>query len=241
MLALAKEVSRLYPELSAAGGLVNGLQSALREIGSPHMVVGRSVDVGVVCARVEGRQRRCQAYIVEQRRLFVFDLWAQNSMLVGAMTGSMMEVAGRVHKWIECTCSAADVVAGLERVSARDDGLIYDARDDIDRAWRELSNDPKLTAFVREALRRETLRQLRPYGSLDALGFSRCTRYPFTADIPFVAPSGAGQFRVLDASQRKVIGRGDPAYAADLIEALLPPNCGPALSGTRESLGPLDT
>lgn len=241
MRALAKRVNQLYPELIEAGGFDSALQMALRDIGSAHAAIRRNVNIGVVCVRVEGYNRRCQAYIVEQERLFVFDLWKQDFILVGATAGSVMEVARRVYKWLGTRCSAADVVARLERVSVRDDGLVYSAREEVDQAWSRMScpND-SLTAFMREASGREKLRQLFPYGGEFSFGFSRCTRYPFTEDIPVVQPSRPGQFMVLDAPFGKVLGRGDAAEAANLVEALLPRNCGPAVSGTREELGPLD-
>jgi Family of unknown function (DUF6193) len=232
--------NRLYPELITAGGLANALQMALHEIGSSYTVFGRNVNVGVVCVRVEGEQRHCQAYIVEQRRLFVFDLWEQHARFVCATAGSLMDVAQRIHQWLASPCSAADVVAGLELVTVDDDGMVYDARDDVDRAWRELPSyaDPSLAAFVREASEREKLRQLLPYGGGHCIGFSRCTQYPFTRDLPVVWPSGPGQFTVKMFG--KVFGCGDAAYAADLVVALLPPNCGPAVSGPSAALGPLE-
>ena len=239
MLALARDVNPLYPELIRAGGLVNALQVALRESGSPYTVSERIVNVGVVCARLEGEERRrCQVYIVEQRRLFVFDLWTRDSILVAATAGSMIDVARRTHKWLAATYSASDVVAGLERVSVRDDGMAYDAREEVDQAWREVSHvDPSLLGFLREASKREKLRQLFPFGGNHCFGFSRCTRFPFTDDIPLVKASGAGQFAVVDRSWM-ILGRGNAASAADLVVALLPPNCGPAVSGTCDAFGP---
>jgi hypothetical protein len=247
MLALAKDVNQLYSDLIGTGGLVNALEIAFRNIGSPHTVFRRSVNVGVVCARVEDerhisplrQRRRCQAYIVDQQRLFVFDLWKGDSILVGATAASLIDVAGRIHTWLATPCLAADVVAGLERVSVHDDGMLYDSRDDVELAWRSVmdSDDRWLTAFAQEASQREKLRQLLPYGGSHYLGFSRCTRHPFTRDIPIVWPSGDGVFRVTDDfASHKVFGRGDAAYAADLIQSLLPPYCGPAVSGTCDSL-----
>jgi len=196
----------------------------------------------VACARVEGERRRGQAYLVEQQRLFVFDLWAQESILVAATTKSVMEVARRIHMWLASMCLAGDVVAGLERVSVRDDGMVYDAREEVDQAWREMSHvrNPNLTTFVREASARERLRQLFPYGGDHYFGFSRCTRYPFTQDIPVVWPIGRGQFKVLDKTFKNVLGCGDAAYAANVVVALLPPNCGPAVAGTCEALRRLE-
>ena len=241
MLALAKDVSELYPELIAAGSLVKALETALRNAGSPYTVIERRINIGVLCARVEGEGKRSQAYIVKQQRLFVFDLWRQNSILVGATTPSLMDAVERIHSWLATTSSAADVVAGLERISVDDDGIVYNARDDIDQAWSCALDSPSFAAFAREASKREKLRQLFPYGTY-YLGFSRCTRYPFTFDIPIVHASGADEFTVRDRdrSSDKVYGRGNAVYAADLVEALLPPDCGPAVSGTRESLGPPD-
>src|SRR5262249_41660393 len=111
-----------------------------------------------------------------------------------------------------------------------------DARDDVDQAWRVVPPAPSLAAFKHEASKRDKLRQLFPYGGSFSLGFSRCTREPFTRDIPAVSSSGPAHFVVRDVSSQKVFGRGDAAYAATLVEALLPPDCGPAVSGTCDSL-----
>lgn len=237
MLALAKDVNQQYPELIEAGGFHRALELALRDSGSPHAVVRRNLNIGVLCARVEGERRRCQAYIVEQQRLFVFDLWMNDFILVSATAGSIKYLAGRIHKWLSSTCPARDVVTNLERVTVKDDGMVYEAREEVDEAWQDMSNAvPSLRAFVREAAAREKLRQLFPYGGGFSVGFSLCTRYPFTEDIPVVWPSKDGQFRVMDSSSQNVLGRGDAAHAADLVVSHLPSYCGPAVAGTAGSL-----
>ena len=246
MMALAKELSRLYPDVIEAGGLANALQAALRAHGSPHIVRERPVSVDVACVRVDGEHRRCQAYVLEQQRRFVFDLWSaqeDRSIVVGALTESLLDVGARVHKWLGATCSAAEAVNGLERVSVDDDGIAYSARDDIDRKWRDMLEVTAYPALLQEALEREKLRVLLPYGYF-YLGFSRCTRFPFTSGIPTAWPSGHGRFTVIDefpnvTGHGHVLGHGDAAWAADVIEAYVPSDFGAAVSGTRESLPPL--
>jgi uncharacterized protein DUF6193 len=245
---LAKEVDDLYPELIAAGGLVNGVQAALREIGSSLPVSGKSVTVA--CARVTAGERASQVYLVAQRRLFVFDLWIRDSILAGATTGSLAEGARAIDRWLSSQCSALDVISGLELVAVRDDGTVEQGGDAVEEHWcsyivsASSHGTPDLVApaywaFVREAAQRTKLRQLFPYGGAHFFGFSRCTKYPFTTDTPFVVAVGQGRFAVVTQSGTE-LGRGNAAYAADMVVSHLPPNCGAAVPGTAAALEPSD-
>lgn len=98
----------------------------------------------------------------------------------------------------------------------------------------------RMDPVVIAASKRPALRQLFPilsmYGSLK---FSRCTKYPFSWDLPTIVNNTAGDFvyEVCAAGPSgTVLGSGDADYAADLLVQHVPQNCGPAFLGTVEGL-----
>lgn len=109
-----------------------------------------------------------------------------------------------------------------------------------------------LIPLVEKAMETPALRQLFPYASHVWLCFSRCTGYPFSGDCPHVCssrwiptmearPSNEQRedlgpvkaYTVADA-KGKFLGEGDAAEAIELVVRNLPPNCGPAVHGTRD-------
>ncbi|MFB8003572.1 DUF6193 family natural product biosynthesis protein [Nocardia sp. NPDC056000] len=85
------------------------------------------------------------------------------------------------------------------------------------------------------------LRVLFPFTSVTTLHLSRCTRYPFSFDIPCVVSDNAGGFDVIRTPQMaagpRMIGVGvSVADAVALIAAHLPHGCGRAIEGTAENL-----
>ncbi|GAB3203450.1 DUF6193 family natural product biosynthesis protein [Nocardia tengchongensis] len=80
-----------------------------------------------------------------------------------------------------------------------------------------------------------------PFTSVTVLHLSRCTRYPFSFDVPCVVPDFTGTFKVMRTHNMvtgpKMIGVGvTAAEAVTLIAAHLPEGCGPAIDGTAEDL-----
>jgi hypothetical protein len=72
------------------------------------------------------------------------------------------------------------------------------------------------------------LRELFPMAGHGVLYLSRCTRYPWTHDVPTAFPQVAGGYRVRRASDRTLVGVAatvEEAYAS--IAAHLPPHSAP--------------
>ncbi|MEU6086766.1 DUF6193 family natural product biosynthesis protein [Streptomyces sp. NPDC047085] len=75
--------------------------------------------------------------------------------------------------------------------------------------------------------------------------FSRCTRFPWSGDLPSVFPLAGERFRVLRlheprGSGREEVGEADTAEeAVELVVSHLPTGCGPAVDGTPDVLDPL--
>jgi hypothetical protein len=232
-------INDFYADLVALGGLANALQSAFREIGSSLTVsaLDKSIDF-LAFASVKLGSRFSQVYIAALERLFLFDFWARGVMLAQGQTPHLTEMARAIDRWVASRCTTSDLAADFKFVAIEKKAAGYERGEEVEERWqsyRESIGFPELETFVEAASRRLQLRQLFPYTSLNAFGFSRCTGYPFTHDTPFVRPV-QGQYEVVSASG-KVLGRGNADEAADLVVVNLPPNCGPAVAGTAEVLG----
>jgi hypothetical protein len=88
--------------------------------------------------------------------------------------------------------------------------------------------------LIKAAMKRPELRQLFPYTSLTCLCFSRTTGYPFTKDCPVIEPRGNGKYAVYMPNSQEFLGEGTVEEALDIAVKNLPPDCGPAVSGTAD-------
>ncbi|MGJ5829952.1 DUF6193 family natural product biosynthesis protein [Streptomyces ossamyceticus] len=102
-------------------------------------------------------------------------------------------------------------------------------------------------ALVEAAYANPALRALFPLVTHGSLQFSRCTRFPWSQDLPSVFPyDGERYFSVRRlheprGSGREQIGGAVTAdEAVELVASHLPPGCGPALDGTPDDLEPLN-
>jgi hypothetical protein len=122
-----------------------------------------------------------------------------------------------------------------ERAEDRWERLVSQASRRMERErfeWETL--DPAVIA----ASRRPALRQLFPTMSMKmCLMFSRCTRFPFSTDLPRIVNSGEFAYTVYAGfPSQAVLGSGDADYVADLVVEHLPQDCGPAFVGSVDEL-----
>ncbi|WP_223179123.1 DUF6193 family natural product biosynthesis protein [Streptomyces spongiicola] len=126
--------------------------------------------------------------------------------------------------------------------------------DIVEAQWQRLlttAGEPELPAgtpplepfltLVRAAYAEPLLRQLYPWTSHWRLGFSRCTAFPFTMDIPLVYGCSVGGYRVEQPKSGPYDTEwiGDTSTAQEAVAMVverLPPGCGPAFIGTTEDL-----
>ncbi|WP_406396804.1 DUF6193 family natural product biosynthesis protein [Streptomyces sp. NBC_01653] len=107
---------------------------------------------------------------------------------------------------------------------------------------REMDANLIDTALVEAAYANPALRALFPLVSHGSLQFSRCTRFPWSQDLPSIFPHGERHFRVLPLHEPRGSGRdqiGDAVTADEAVELVashLPPGCGPALDGMPDDL-----
>ncbi|MEV5729067.1 MULTISPECIES: DUF6193 family natural product biosynthesis protein [Streptomyces] len=96
--------------------------------------------------------------------------------------------------------------------------------------------------LVEAAYANPALRALFPLVSHGSLQFSRCTRFPWSQDLPSIFPYDGRLFRVVRLHEPRGSGReqiGGPVTAdeaVELVAAHLPAGCGPALDGTPDVL-----
>lgn len=238
---MPKDTRRLYPDLISAGGLRNALQTTLTALGSTLNVSGLEETVNfVVYARVEAGSRFSQVYIAAEERLFLFDFWSRGVMLAQGQTPNLTDMAKAINRWVGSSCTTAELALDFPFVEVEPKAVAFENGEEVEYRWREYLTNiddqfPELVAFIQAASRRQELRQLFPYTSLNRFCFSRCTGYPFTSDTPYVWPQRDGQYQVL-SPDGQVLGRGDVEAAVQLVIEHLPENCGPAVAGTAEDV-----
>ncbi|WP_079173617.1 DUF6193 family natural product biosynthesis protein [Streptomyces monashensis] len=99
--------------------------------------------------------------------------------------------------------------------------------------------------LVEAAYANLALRSLFPMVSHGSLQFSRCTRFPWSQDLPSIFPLDGERFRVLrlhepQGSGRERIGGAFTAEeAVEIAAAHLPDGWGPAVDGEPDILEPL--
>ncbi|WP_408630726.1 DUF6193 family natural product biosynthesis protein [Micromonospora coxensis] len=76
-----------------------------------------------------------------------------------------------------------------------------------------------------------------PFLSHNTLRFSRCTGYPYSADVPHVEPTHGNRFRVVAPGGSLVVeGANARDAAAAAVASSLPPGFPPAVAGTARDL-----
>ncbi|MEV0241721.1 DUF6193 family natural product biosynthesis protein [Streptomyces sp. NPDC050674] len=132
-----------------------------------------------------------------------------------------------VEKDIRGTAPDDPVAAKWQDVRDMDESLIY--KDLVEAAYAN-----------------PALRALFPLVTHGSLQFSRCTRFPWSQDLPSIFPyDGERYFRVrrlhepLGSGRERIGGPVTADEAVELVAAHLPPGCGPALDGTPDDLDSL--
>jgi hypothetical protein len=220
--------------------LMPALQAALQTLGSQLELTGMGEDApnfGKSFARVEREARFCQ--IMTTSGNFRVDFWDQGVCLVNAGTSDVDELAKAIHLWVDSNCNL-DTLSIFTFIEVPAASYAHENGDEVEQKWQSLLESipktyPELNEFVTEASQRPRLRQLFPYTSLNTFCFSRCTGYPYTKDLPIVVPVKDNAYEVI-SRDGQALGSGNANWAANIVEASLPENCGPAVPGTAEDL-----
>ncbi|MEU3302476.1 MULTISPECIES: DUF6193 family natural product biosynthesis protein [unclassified Streptomyces] len=120
-----------------------------------------------------------------------------------------------------------------------------DVPESVTKEWLSVLSEPSSVidpSLTRAAYENPQLRSFFPLISHGSLQFSRCTRYPWSRDVPALFRRRAGGFSVLrlwetgESGRREVGVAGTAAEAVDLLVATLPEAWGPAIEGTSDDL-----
>ncbi|MFF0413409.1 DUF6193 family natural product biosynthesis protein [Kitasatospora sp. NPDC004745] len=123
-----------------------------------------------------------------------------------------------------------------------------EAEDPVAAQWqlvREMNENRIDKHLVEAAYTNPALRSLFPLVGHGSLQFSRCTRFPWSQDLPSIFPLDGQRFRVLrlhepQGSGRERIGGAFTAEeAVEIAAANLPAGWGPAVDGKPDVLEPL--
>lgn len=237
-MEVENDISELYPDLIALGGLANALQEALRTAGSSLAVSDKYP--ARFYARVEFGERCSQVHIASKSRMFSFDFCSRGVLLAHGETPEMHDMASAIDRWIGDGCSTGELASAFRFIQVQPTASAYERGEEVEMRWRDYLASPRekypeLRSFVAAAAAEPKLRQLFPFTSLNRFCFSRCTGYPFTRDTPDVVPLGHDEFEVISFTGES-LGRGNAEAAVALVVAALPPNCGPAVPGTAKQL-----
>ncbi|MFJ4962332.1 DUF6193 family natural product biosynthesis protein [Streptomyces sp. NPDC088729] len=115
----------------------------------------------------------------------------------------------------------------------------------VTREWQSVLSEPSTVidpTLSRAAYENPKLCSLFPLISHGSLQFSRCTRYPWSRDVPSLFRRRDGRFSVIrlwetGESGLREVGVADTASeAVALLAATLPEDWGPATEGTADAL-----
>lgn len=128
------------------------------------------------------------------------------------------------------------------------DAFRTETADPVAAQWqlvREMNENRIDKHLVEAAYTNPALRSLFPLVSHGSLQFSRCTRFPWSQDLPSIFPLDGERFRVLrlhepQGSGRERIGGAFTAEeAVEIAAAHLPAGWRPAVDGKPDILEPL--
>ena len=238
---MTADLTRLYPDLAAAGGLSPLLQQALEACGSALRVSGLGeAEAPLFSAKVESGTRFSGVLVAAEERLFLPNFCNRGVVLAYGRTQDLGDAARAINRWVGSECTMAGLASDFDFVSVEPHAESYERGDEVEHRWRDYlarrdDSFCQLEAIILAASRRPELRQLFPFTSMNTLCFSRCTGYPFTRDTPHVRPLSNGRYEVFGPNGQ-ALGLGDAEAAVRLVVANLPTNCGPALPGTADEL-----
>lgn len=230
--------SVLYPDLAPLGSLAAALRDLARREG---------VDLGSIETDQENRsptsaalhrgRRTVTITLGSQERWLIAECWQRGAVLASGKTPDVWAMLGAAQAFLH-EVSLADLHAQFPFLGVSDLGLAFEAGTEVTVKWQiyVAHPDEDVRALAARAAPNPSLRSLFPFTSHRSLRFSRCTGYPYTWDLPFIVPLGAGRYRVHFQGEEVLADNVDAASAVAAVIAALPPGSGPAVPGTAEDL-----
>ncbi|WP_326650375.1 MULTISPECIES: DUF6193 family natural product biosynthesis protein [unclassified Streptomyces] len=225
-----------YQDVAAAGGLVAALGKAADEQGfaiGPIAPPGH-LDELIRAWAVTNRGTFLVSADSTTKRVFRISIWAPGVELGSGACGNLNDVAAAVHGWSSGK-PVQEMVETWPFIEFEPLAEAHLSGHAVATAWRLMLEkhprvqlaDAELTAAAHAQPR---LRQLFPIASHGWFHFSRCTRDPFSNDLPMVGPVDGG-WRVYGADAGTIGDVATAAEAAALVVAHLPHDIGPAVEG----------
>jgi hypothetical protein len=239
----------LYPDLAAAGGLGNALNTALHAIGSSLRTQEDGHLQPIVYARVDDGERSCQVMVASSQRAFSVDFWSQGVQYAHGWNPNLKDVASAIALFVTRRSDMNGLMAAFPSLTPKA-GYIHErgAAAYVDNAWSKLlgwltneqsgSSMRRLLPVAIEASRNHQLRGLLPYTSLGRLCFSRTTGYPFDSVSHVIVPvyETEGSYAVTDESSGPIATGLTARQAVDMTAKHVGDS--PARHGTAEKPKP---
>ncbi|MFD6567522.1 DUF6193 family natural product biosynthesis protein [Micromonospora profundi] len=230
---------QIYPDVAAFGSLAAALRAAAERDGLDldGVTTARTPGWINVGARVARADRIASVVMASEVRAFSSELWSKGVCLSGGTTGDLEMTARLLAFW----CGGATLAEVRERYPFMNVGelaLAHERGTAVEVKWRlllESAPDPVRPA-VEAAAGQPLLRGLFPFLSHNTLRFSRCTGYPYSADVPHIEATSGNRFRVVAPGGTLVVEGVNARDAAAAIASSLPPGFPPAVAGTAPDL-----
>ncbi|MFG1795845.1 DUF6193 family natural product biosynthesis protein [Nocardia sp. NPDC049149] len=240
-----QHIAQLYPEVAVAGSLQAAMQAELDHAGYSLTASLTSSPGWWDCAtRVGDNRRHVTTVAGSEQRWFTMEFWERGVCMAHGKTADLAGSAGAIGLW-QTGSRLRELQAAWSFVRFGELAEAYERGDPVETQWNlhRQTRAPHIDhALIEAAYAQPRLRMLFPYTSHESLHLSRCTRFPFTRDIPGITPLADGTYRVTWPKRRSHLGHANtPSEAVDLVVRHLPDGCRPAVDATALELDDPDS
>lgn len=226
-----KIMNELYPEIEKAGDLNSALNIEFEKIGSEFRCEKYE--------QVNSGNKFATVSTAMHEKLYITTFWRNGVCLVHGSSDNLNVIVQTFDFWLSnnITCKEFEnkfpaIVKADKKAEAFDNGT------EVAYTWNEILKSEHyidLHEFIKLAINDELINKLFPFTSHMRLCLSKCTGYPYTLDLPIVAPLKNKQFEVRNNEQR-LIGCGNAQEALKILKDNLPHDIQAAISGTADDL-----
>lgn len=196
----------------------------------------------LIVARVDASRGSVVVTLGEQERVFGIRMWWTGvGEAACGRTAELQTVVNIAHAW-QTGVSVRELGDRWPFLEIDELTLAHELGEAVAFKWQIVRNTPDRLIdhdIVEAAHANPLLRSLFPLISHGSLQFSRCTRSPWSYDVPSLAPQLGGGWRALRAHKGRDIPdriAQTPEEAVAFVVAGLPDGCGPAVEGPADLL-----
>ncbi|MGH3390275.1 MAG: DUF6193 family natural product biosynthesis protein [Actinomadura sp.] len=216
---------RLYPEVGQAGSLQNVMQAAFDGDGYELTALLTEAPGWWDCATVvNDGNRHVSTVLGSEERWFLMEFWERGVMVANGKTTDLAAPAGATATW-QLGSSLAALREVWPFVRYGELAEAFERGNPTQVKWEILrrSEGPIDRSLIEAAYARSALRMLFPFSSHRSLNLSRCTRHPYSNELPVIYPLPGHRFTVF-WRPRSPYGTGhiaDADTAADAVAILI--------------------